>query len=191
VTLRLYLPRDAAAVAVGADDVAKALVAAAQKRKVSLDIVRTGSRGLFWLEPMLEVETAAGRIAYGPVTVGDVETLLDAIVAGAGPHPLHLGRPEEIPFLKRQTRLTFARCGIVDPLSVADYRQYGGYRGLEKALKLGPEATVEEVVQSGLRGRGGAFRPASSGRRCCRRRARRNTSCATPTKATQARSPTA
>jgi formate dehydrogenase iron-sulfur subunit len=155
----VYLPRDAAALAVGADDVARALVTAARQRAVSLDIVRTGSRGLYWLEPMLEVATAAGRIAYGPVTARDVETLLDALVADAGPHPLRLGKPDDLPFLKRQTRLTFARCGIVNPLSIADYRAHGGYRGLEAALKLAPDAIVEEVVQSGLRGRGGAGFP--------------------------------
>jgi len=159
MTPRVYLPRDAGALAVGADEVAAALVAAAKRRSVPLDIVRTGSRGLYWLEPMLEVATPAARIAYGPVTARDADALLDAIVAGAGPHPLRLGPPDEFPFLKRQTRLTFARCGIVDPLSIDDYRAHGGLRGLEAALKLGPSAIVEEIVQSGLRGRGGAGFP--------------------------------
>jgi formate dehydrogenase iron-sulfur subunit len=72
---------------------------------------------------------------------------------------LRLGKPEEIPFLKRQTRLTFARCGVVDPLSFDDYRAHGGYRGLDKALSLAPAAVVAEVTRSGLRGRGGAGFP--------------------------------
>jgi formate dehydrogenase iron-sulfur subunit len=156
---RVFLPRDAGAVAVGADDVAKALAAAARRRGVTLDIVRTGSRGMFWLEPMLEVETPQGRIAYGPVAADDVHPLLDAILAGAGPHASRIGPVDDIPFLKRQTRLTFARCGIIDPLSLSDYRAHGGYRGLEKALSLGPAAIVAEVTQSGLRGRGGAGFP--------------------------------
>ena len=91
--------------------------------------MRTGSRGLFWLEPMVEVETPRGRIAFGPVAAEDVPGLLDAGCLTAPRHPLCLGRPEEIPFSKRQTRLTFARCGIVDPLSLADYRAHGGCRG--------------------------------------------------------------
>jgi formate dehydrogenase iron-sulfur subunit len=155
VSLRIFIPRDSGAVAVGADDVAAALTRAAAVRQRAVEIVRTGSRGLYWLEPMVEIETPNGRIAYGPVTVADAETLLDA----PDGHPLRLGRPEDIPFLKRQTRLTFARCGIVDPLSVADYGSHGGWLGLERALKLSPAEIVEEVVKSGLRGRGGAGFP--------------------------------
>ena len=128
---RVFVPRDAAALAVGADDVAAALADHA-------DVVRTGSRGLFWLEPMIEVETPQGRIAYGPVEAADVPGLLaDGLLTGAAQR-LRLGVPEQIPFLARQTRLTFARCGIVDPLSLDDYRAHGGMAGLEKARALGP-----------------------------------------------------
>ena len=154
----LYVPGDAAAVAVGADEVASALHAAARARGIALTIVRNGSRGMFWLEPLVEVATPEGRIGYGPVGAGDVPGLLDALLAG-GAHPLRLGRPEDIGFLKRQTRLTFARCGIVDPRSLDDYRAHGGYAGLQRALSLGPAATVEEMIGSGLRGRGGAGFP--------------------------------
>jgi formate dehydrogenase iron-sulfur subunit len=124
-----------------------------------VELVRTGSRGLYWLEPMVEVETEAGRIAYGPVTAADVPGLLAAGLLAGGAHKLCLGRPEAIDFLARQTRLTFARCGIVDPLSLDDYRAQGGLRGLARARESGPEATVEEIVRSGLRGRGGAGFP--------------------------------
>jgi formate dehydrogenase iron-sulfur subunit len=156
--LRLYIPMDAAALAVGAGLVASAISAAAARQNVALDIVRTGSRGLCWLEPMVEVETPVGRVAYGPVAPHDAESLLAAIRAD-GAHKLLLGPTEDIPWLKRQTRLTFARCGIVDPRSLDDYRAHGGGKGLERALSLGAEATIEEVVQSGLRGRGGAGFP--------------------------------
>ncbi|MGE0719245.1 MAG: formate dehydrogenase beta subunit [Alphaproteobacteria bacterium] len=159
MTLVLYVPRDAGALAVGADRVAAALAAEAARRGIAARIVRTGSRGLYWLEPMVEVATAVGRIAYGPVTEGDAAALFDALVAGGGPHPLRLGRPEDIPFLARQTRLVFARCGVVDPLSLDDYRATGGVAGLERAIALGPTATVDTVVESGLRGRGGAGFP--------------------------------
>jgi formate dehydrogenase iron-sulfur subunit len=149
---RIFVPRDAAALAVGADDVAAALAGHAE-------VVRTGSRGLFWLEPMIEVETPAGRIAYGPVEADDIPGLLADGLLAATAQRLRLGIPGEIPFLARQTRLTFARCGIVDPLSLDDYRAHGGMAGLEKARALGPVATVETVLASGLRGRGGAGFP--------------------------------
>ena len=152
---RIFVPRDAIAIAVGADAVAAALAAALP----DATIVRNGSRGLAWLEPLVEVETEHGRVAYGPVTPADVAGLVSAGLSTGQSHPLCHGLTEEIPFLKRQTRLTFARCGIVDPLSLADYCGHGGYRGLERAIGLGPDDTVEEVVRSGLRGRGGAGFP--------------------------------
>jgi len=155
---RIYVPRDAGALALGADEVERAIIAAEQHRGLDIDIVRTGSRGLYWLEPMVEVETAEGRIAYGPVTPEDVAGLFDRLLDG-GPHPLRLGRPEDIPFLKRQTRFTFARCGIVDRQSLADYRAHGGLAGLDRALSLGPAGIIEEITKSGLRGRGGAGFP--------------------------------
>jgi formate dehydrogenase iron-sulfur subunit len=158
MTLRLYIPGDAGALALGSDEVARALRAAADRRKTPVEIVRNGSRGLYWLEPLVEVETPAGRMAYGPVTAADAEAVLDAALGGKD-HPLHLGKTEDIPFLKRQTRLTFARCGIVDPRSLDDYRVHDGYQGLARALEMSPAAVVEEVTQSGLRGRGGAGFP--------------------------------
>jgi formate dehydrogenase iron-sulfur subunit len=156
--LRIYVPADAAAVACGADEIAAAITASANKRKIAIGIVRNGSRGMHWLEPLLEVATAKGRIAYGPVEAKDVESVLDAMIAGAGEHALRVGVPEEHPFLKKQTRLTFARCGIVDPRSLEDYKAHAGYQGLAKAL-ANPGGIVEEVTQSGLRGRGGAGFP--------------------------------
>jgi formate dehydrogenase iron-sulfur subunit len=158
MNLRVFIPCDAGAVAVGADAVARAMAEAARHRNAEVTIVRTGSRGLYWLEPMVEVATPAGRIAYGPVRVSDVASVLDAAM-GDGAHPLRQGIADDIPWLKRQTRLTFARCGIVDPRSLDDYRAHGGLRGTVRAITLGAPATVEEVVQSGLRGRGGAGFP--------------------------------
>jgi formate dehydrogenase iron-sulfur subunit len=154
---RIYIPGDSGAVAVGADEIATAFAAATADRP-GVEIVRNGSRGLYWLEPLVEVETPGGRFAFGPVTPGDTASILAASLSGA-PHPLALGPVAEIAWLKRQTRLTFARCGVTDPLSMADYRGHGGLAGLERALALGPEAIVEEVVRSGLRGRGGAGFP--------------------------------
>jgi formate dehydrogenase iron-sulfur subunit len=159
MSVRVYIPADAAALAVGAEAVATALRAGAQSRGWPVQIIRTGSRGLFWLEPLVEVETAEGRIGYGPVAPEDVAGLLDAGMLDGAPHALRVGRPEALPFLARQTRLTFARCGIIDPRGLSDWRARGGGRGLERAVSLGPSATVEEVVQSGLRGRGGAGFP--------------------------------
>jgi formate dehydrogenase iron-sulfur subunit len=159
VTATLYIPKDSAAVAVGANDVAATIARMATARGVAAKIVRTGSRGLYWLEPMLEVATPGGRIAYGPVKPEDVESLFEAGFLDCGAHPLRLGPPEEIAFLKRQTRLTFARCGITDPLSLEDYRAHGGFDGLALAQKVSPETIVRQVIESGLRGRGGAGFP--------------------------------
>ena len=156
---RIFVPRDAGALALGSDEVERAIVAAECRRGLKVEIVRTGSRGLFWLEPMIEVATAQGRIAYGPVRAEDVESLFDAGWLDGGAHALRLGPPGDIPFLKRQTRLTFSRCGVIDRLSLDDYRAQGGWLGLAWALALGPEGTVEEIVNSGLRGRGGAGFP--------------------------------
>ena len=158
MSFRIFIPRDAGAVAVGADEVAAAFEATAAKRGVTLEIVRTGSRGLYWLEPMAEVATAKGRVAFGPMTTADVASVLDAMIAD-GPHLLRRGVAEEIPWLKRQTRLTFARCGVIDPRSVDDYRAHGGYKGLERALTLGTDGILADVTTSGLRGRGGAGFP--------------------------------
>lgn len=158
MTMRIFVSRDAGAVAVGADEVALVLGLAADKRRLEIEIVRTGSRGLYWLEPMVEVETSQGRVAFGPVSEFDVGSVFDAMVSG-GPHPLRLGVTDEIPWLKRQTRLTFARCGLIDPRSIEDYRAHGGYKGLERALTLSSDAILADVMASGLRGRGGAGFP--------------------------------
>ena len=157
--MRIFIPRDAAAISVGADEVAAAIEQTAAKRDVPIKIIRNGSRGLMWLEPMIEVATLKGRVAYGPVTPADVPSLFEAMVSTNGSHPLRLGLTEEIPWLKRQTRLTFARCGIIDPRSVEDYRAHDGYKGLERALTLTSDAILADVTASGLRGRGGAGFP--------------------------------
>lgn len=159
MTVRLYVPRDAAAIALGADRVAKALAGEAHSRKLDVVIVRNGSRGMHWLEPLVEVETASGRIAYGPVKASDVPGLLDAGLLDGKAHPLCLGGTEDIPFLKNQTRLTFARCGVIDPVSLEDYKAHSGLKGLEKAIAMAPLDVVKQVTDSGLRGRGGAGFP--------------------------------
>jgi formate dehydrogenase iron-sulfur subunit len=159
------VPRDAAALSVGADETAQAIVRAAAQRNADVELVRNGSRGLLWLEPLVEVETPGGRIAYGPVTADDVAALFEAgwlqgEALNDRARALRHGVVDEIPFFKRQQRLTFARCGLIDPLNLDEYRAHGGYRGLENAIGLGPRAVVEQVMESGLRGRGGAAFPA-------------------------------
>ena len=150
----VYVPRDAAARAAGADEVAAALVAASGVR-----VVRNGSRGMLWLEPLLEVATAEGRIAYGPVTVADVPDLLAAGFLTGGEHPLRLGLTESLPWMAAQLRVTFARVGVIDPRDADDYVAHGGMAGVRKAMAMAPGDVVTEVTESGLRGRGGAAFP--------------------------------
>jgi formate dehydrogenase iron-sulfur subunit len=159
VTARVFISRDSGALALGAEAVAVALRKAAEQKGLDVEIVRTGSRGMYWLEPLVEIERPEGRVGYGPVKAVDIDGLLAGGMLDGKAHKLSLGLVDDIPFFKRQTRLTFALCGIIDPRSLHDYRTHGGYKGLAKALQIGPEAIVEEVVNSGLRGRGGAGFP--------------------------------
>ena len=146
---RAFVSGDMASVALGADGVAEALAAA------GIEVIRTGSRGLFAIEPLVELETGAGRIGYGPVSAPDVPAIL------AGEHPRRLGAVDALPFFTRQRRVTFARCGIIDPLSLTDFEAHGGWAGLRAARTLPPEVVVDQIAASGLRGRGGAGFPAA------------------------------
>ncbi|MFC4950658.1 formate dehydrogenase beta subunit [Pseudonocardia sp. GCM10023141] len=149
--MTVYVPRDSAARSVGADEVAALL------ERAGADVVRTGSRGMLWLEPLVEVATPAGRVGYGPVAPEAVDGLLAAgLLDGTAPG---LGLVEDLPWMRRQQRLTFARVGVIDPLSADDHEAYGGNAGLRAALALAPADVVAEVTDSGLRGRGGAGFP--------------------------------
>ena len=188
--MHIFVPRDSTALALGADEVADAIAREAARRGIDVAIVRNGTRGMLWLEPLVEVQTAQGRVGFGQVEADDVAALFDAGFKGS--HPLALGLVDDIAYLARQDRLTFARAGITDPLSLADYEAHDGYRGLRRALAMTPDDIVAAVTASGLRGRGGAAFPTGiNGTRCCARQASRNTSSAMRTRVTPAPSPTA
>lgn len=155
----VYVPRDAAALALGAEQVAQAIAAQAQKSGLAVTLKRNGSRGLYWLEPLVEVETPQGRVAYGPVSVKDVAGLFTAGFLSGKAHALFLGVTAQHPYLIKQNRLTFARVGVVDPVSISDYLAHGGFQGLRRALSMEPAQIVQCVTDSGLRGRGGAAFP--------------------------------
>lgn len=159
MTTKVYVPRDSSALSMGAEKVAIAIAQEAKKRGLDVTIIRNGSRGLYWLETMVEVATDQGRIAYGPVKAKDVASLFDAEFLNAKNHPLNLGLTEDIDWLKKQQRLTFARVGITDPVSLDDYIAHDGYKGLKNALALSGAEIVKAVTDSGLRGRGGAAFP--------------------------------
>ncbi|WP_213685062.1 NADH-ubiquinone oxidoreductase-F iron-sulfur binding region domain-containing protein [Roseicyclus sp.] len=144
--MKIYVPRDAAARALGADAVAAAFA------DLGHQVIRNGSRGMIWLEPLVEIEENGMRRAYGPVAPGDVAGILAGSVESLGP-------VENIPFFARQTRLTFARCGLIDPLNLADYEAHGGLKGLRRALEMGSDGIIAQMKESGLRGRGGAGFP--------------------------------
>ena len=156
----IFVPLDSAAVALGADDAAAAIASEAKKLGGDIKIVRNGSRGMHWLEPLVEVSVGGKRIGYGPVQEPDVAGLFNAGFLEGKPHPLNVGAVEEIPYFRNQDRLIFKRCGTTDPLSLQDYEANGGLKGLKRALSLEPKAIVDEVKSSGLRGRGGAGFPA-------------------------------
>jgi formate dehydrogenase iron-sulfur subunit len=155
MTKTVYVPRETAAVALGAHEIAAKLEAVD-----GINIIRNGSWGASWLEPMLEVVVGDERIAYGPVSVDDVDGLLEAGFLEGGEHSLRLGPTADIPYLANQERWTFFRCGLIDPLSIDDFTARKGFAGLQRAFDIGPAAVIDQVRESGLRGRGGAGFPA-------------------------------
>ena len=157
--ITIYIPSDSAARSVGADDIADAIRTEAARRHASVRMLRTGSRGAYWLEPLIEVEIAGERVGYGPLGVDDVSDLFDSGFLTGGDHPKCLGPVADIPFLKNQTRVTFKRCGIIEPCNLTQYESTGGLAGLRKAAHMSPAEIVDAVTQSGLRGRGGAGFP--------------------------------
>jgi formate dehydrogenase iron-sulfur subunit len=156
---RIYIPDDSGALALGAEKVARAIEKELKERGIEARIVRNGSRGAYFLEPMVEVACDTGRVAFGPVKASDVKSLFDSGFLQGSHHKRWLGDPDKIPFLARQTRLTFARCGVIDPLSIEAYERHGGLKGLRKAVAMQPADIVQQVTDSGLRGRGGAGFP--------------------------------
>ena len=155
MTVNVYVPRDTASISMGADEVATAIANLSEDIKV----VRNGTWGMTYLEPLVEVETENGRVAYGPVRVEDIQSLVEADFLKGGDHLLCHGITQDIDYLKNQERLTFERCGLIDPLSIDDYQKNGGLVGLKRALKLSAKEIIDDVTTSGLRGRGGAAFP--------------------------------
>ena len=159
MTTRIFVPIDSSALAMGAEAVAQAIAKEAHARGLDVRIIRNGSRGMVWLEPLVEVEAPEGRIGYGRVSARDVAALFEAGFLQGGEHAARVGKVEDLDWMRRQQRLTFARCGVIDPLSLSDYRAHGGFAGLQRAIAMTPPDVVEEIVASGLRGRGGAGFP--------------------------------
>lgn len=159
MSVTVYVSRDAAALSLGAEQVARALAVEAGKRGIDLNLKRNGTHGMCWLEPMVEVVIDGERYAYGPVGVADVPGMFAADFLRNGSHSLQLGPTNRIPYLASQQRLTFARVGVVEPTSLSDYIAHGGYQGLRNALNMAPLEIVQAVTDSGLRGRGGAAFP--------------------------------
>jgi formate dehydrogenase iron-sulfur subunit len=157
--VKVFIPADTTSCALGADDLAVEIASHAHSRGVAIEIVRNGSRGAFWLEPLVEIDSEHGRIAFGPVGVDDVFELFESGFPKACEHELYLGKVSDLEWLARQDRLTFSRAGKIDPLSLSDYKTHGGFDGLSRALKLSSSEIVDEVTTSGLRGRGGAAFP--------------------------------
>lgn len=159
MTAVVYVPRDAGALSLGAEQVARAIMAEASRRGIAVDLRRNGSRGMFSLEPLVEVVTPSGRIGYGPVSAEHVPLLFESGFLEGASHPLHVGVTEDVPYFRNQQRLTFARVGRIEPLNIDDYVAHDGFAGLRAAAQMKPEDIVQVVTDSGLRGRGGAAFP--------------------------------
>jgi formate dehydrogenase iron-sulfur subunit len=158
--VRIYVPRETTAVSVGADEVAVAIAREAKRRGADIELVRNGSWGACWLEPLIEVQQGDVRIAYGNVAPDDVAALFDAGLLQGGEHEKRLGPVNEIDYLITQERWTFWRCGLVEALSLDDFLAHQGFKALQRAWEIGPDAVIDAVTASGLRGRGGAGFPA-------------------------------
>jgi formate dehydrogenase iron-sulfur subunit len=158
--VRIYVPRETTAISVGANEVALAIAAEAKKRGANIELVRNGSWGASWLEPLIEVQQGDRRIAYGNVESADVPALFDASFLDGGDHDKRLGPVDEIDYLIRQERWTFWRCGLIESLSLEDFLAHQGFKALRKAWDIGADAVIDAVNASGLRGRGGAGFPA-------------------------------
>ena len=158
-TISIYIPRDTAAIAMDVEELIGPILTQAKTQGIELNIIRNGTRGLLWLEPLIEVLTEQGRVAYGPIFEEDLDSLFAANWLHGGAHPLCHGLTEDIPYLKNQERLTFAKVGIIDPSNIDDYAKHGGWNGLKNALTLSDEAIISHISDSGLRGRGGAAFP--------------------------------
>ncbi len=159
-SITAYVPADASAIALGADDVATAIEQHCASEGISLNLVRNGSRGLTWLEPLVEIDQGTGRIGFGPMTVADVASVMHSVSESGSEHELALGAIDDLPLFAQQQRLTFARVGLINPVSLDDYLANNGYQGLETALKMSAQDIVTAITDSGLRGRGGAAFPA-------------------------------
>jgi formate dehydrogenase iron-sulfur subunit len=160
VTARIYVPNDTTAWSLGADEVADAVASAITATRMDAVVVRNGSRGLYWLEPLLEIDSPQGRIGFGPVQPSQVAALFADGTMPTAEHPLSVGLVEDIPFLREQQRLTFARAGVIDPLALDEYRAHGGGTGLANAIAMTSQQIVDAVKAAGVRGRGGAAFPA-------------------------------
>ena len=151
--IQLYLPKETTALSLGAQEVAESLLSTAAALGREISLTRTGSRGLFWLEPLLEVDTPAGRVAYGPLTTDDIDSILALdLEAGVCPHPRCLGLTEQIPYLAKQQRLTFSKAGVIDPGSISDYYHHHGYVGLKKFIDQDPTKNCRPGYDVGVAG---------------------------------------
>jgi formate dehydrogenase iron-sulfur subunit len=158
--INVYIPGDSAAVSVGADEIAQEIIHRAELASLDIKIIRNGTRGALWLEPLVEIEVGSVRIGYGPVQLADVPSLFDSDFLHGGEHKLGIGVVDQLAWLADQDRITYKRVGIIDPLSMSDYESHGGLAGIRRALSMDQDVIIAEVTESGLRGRGGAGFPA-------------------------------
>jgi len=171
--MKLLIGTGTCGLASGADEVRETAENWARERDMKLDIRPTGCVGYCQVEPIVDILTSEGnRISYGGVTPENVGNLLtetflhhsyenEGIIGQYGNGKMLDGLPliSEHPFFRKQVKFVLRNCGVIEPVSISDYRSRGGFKGLERALRMRPEGVIEEVLNAGLRGRGGGGFP--------------------------------
>ncbi len=159
--MRVVIGEGSCGVAAGAAKV-RAAIEAVMTSNEPFELGSTGCIGMCFLEPIVDIYDGKNLLRrLVKVSANDAENIVNA--ARTGDLSLVDGitiTAEDEEFLSRQTRIALRHCGLIDPVSLDDYREADGYQALEKALKtMTPEQVIEEIKISGLAGRGGAGFP--------------------------------
>ena len=159
--MRVVIGEGSCGIAAGASKVRSAIEALMTANEPFV-LGSTGCIGMCFLEPIVDFYEGKELVKrLVKVTADDAGNIVEAARSGDLSLVEKLAiTAEDEEFLSRQTRIALRHCGLIDPVSLDDYREADGYQALEKALKtMTPEQVIEEIKVSGLAGRGGAGFP--------------------------------